>query len=344
MKEKSASYITARAANIALSNTIKGLKRTTVPTLPPRPGFDGEAEYLEQVEIWKRWISWEKDDPLVLKNEDADAYKERVVYVYKQALMALRFWPEMWHDAAEYCFQIGRDVEGEEFLSQGLAANPESCLLTFKLAERRELANFESAVERSKAVREPYDKLLDALYTLHDKTKSRGNQAVTRLQQASTDDKAFSPGRDKDEDGEYDKGQLGIKAREDARKLQIEAVQNGYEAEQLDLQKMISTAWIGLMRATRRVLGKGNPKDKNSPGGLREVFLEARKRGRITSDVYVASAHMEWQCYQDNTALRLFERGMKLFKEDEYFALEYLKFLLSSNDATSKCKTASGRL
>ncbi|KAL9079522.1 MAG: hypothetical protein Q9157_001580 [Trypethelium eluteriae] len=332
IQERSAAYVTARGANIALSNITKGLKRTTLPTLPPRPGFDGEAEYLEQVEIWKRWINWEKDDPLVLKEEDANAYKDRIVHVYKQALMALRFWPEMWYDAAEFCFQNGREPKGEEFLSQGIAANPESSLLAFWQAERCELAPAESDAQRARAVRVPYDKLLDTLYALHDKTKAREAQAVTRLKQASADDKAFSPPAKDNDDDDFSKAQSELIAREEARRLQIAAVQKGYEAELLDLQKLISSAWIGLMRASRRIIGKGDPKDSTGAGGLRATFLEARKRGRILSDVYVASAHLEWQCYNDATALKLFDRGIRLFKTDEYFALEYLKYLVATND------------
>ncbi|KAL9085958.1 MAG: hypothetical protein Q9165_007320 [Trypethelium subeluteriae] len=333
IQERSAAYVTARGANIALSNITKGLKRTTLPTLPPRPGFDGEAEYLEQVEIWKRWINWEKDDPLVLKDEDVNAYKDRIVYVYKQALMALRFWPEMWYEAAEFCFQNGRDPKGEEFLSQGIAANPESSLLAFWQAERCELAPAESDAERARAVRVPYDKLLDTLYALHDKTKAREAQAITRLDQVSaTDDKAYSPPAKDHDDDEYSKAQSEVTAREEAHKLQIAAVKKGYEAELLDLQRLISSAWIGLMRASRRIIGKGDPRDSAVPGGLRSTFLEARKRGRVLSDVYVASAHLEWQCYNDPTARKLFDRGIRLFKTDEYFALEYLKYLTATND------------
>ena len=89
--------MTARSSSIALENITRDLVRTTRPRLPPALGFEGDAEYVKQVEIWKRWINWEKEDPLVLKDEDPAAYKARVVYTYKQALMALRFWPEMWY-------------------------------------------------------------------------------------------------------------------------------------------------------------------------------------------------------------------------------------------------------
>lgn len=88
------------------------------------------------------------------------------------------------------------------------------------------------------------------------------------------------------------------------------------------------------MRAMRRVQGKGKVGD--AVGGSRQIFTDARKRGRLTSDVYVASALLEHHCYKDPAATKIFERGMKLFPDDENFALEYLKHLIAVNDITSQ--------
>ena len=136
LQERSPLYMTARSSYTELQNITKDLTRSTLPRLPPAPGFEGHDEYMKQADIWKRWIKWEKDDPLVLKDEDASAYRARVVYVYKQALMSMRFLPEIWFDAADFCFQNGMETEGNEFLRQGIDANPESCLLAFKRGDR----------------------------------------------------------------------------------------------------------------------------------------------------------------------------------------------------------------
>jgi cleavage stimulation factor subunit 3 len=53
--------------------------------------------------------------------------------------MALRFWPEIWVDAAEWCYSNSLEKDGDEFLAAGIIANPESCLLAFKHADRLEL-------------------------------------------------------------------------------------------------------------------------------------------------------------------------------------------------------------
>jgi cleavage stimulation factor subunit 3 len=44
--------------------------------------------------MWKAWIEWEKTNPL-LQDNDVAVYT-RVIYAYKQAMMNMRFYPEIW--------------------------------------------------------------------------------------------------------------------------------------------------------------------------------------------------------------------------------------------------------
>lgn len=316
------------------------LSRTTLPRLPPALGFDGDVEYMKQVELWNRWINWEKDDNLVLKDEDVAAYRARVLYVYKQAIMALWFWPQTWFDAAEFCFENELETEGNDFLSQGIAANPESCLLAFKRADRIESTTSNEGGEvgikrRGDAVREPYMKVLDALYEILNQAKSREAQTISKIkenfaaqqQQAEVADPSYEDEDDQPEESKANRNEAALKA-------QIEALQRGNLVQVNLLSRTISFAWIALMRAMRRTQGKGKPGDPI--GGSRQVFADARKRGRLTSDVYVASALIEYHCYKDAAATRIFEKGIRLFPNDEYFALEYLRHLISINDVTSK--------
>ena len=330
--------MTARSSNTELENLTQGLRRTTLPRLPPALGFDGDDEYLRQVELWNRWIRWEKNDPLVLKDDDVAGYRARIVYVYKQAVMALRFWPEVWFDASEFCHQNGLDKEGNDFLSQGIVANPESCLLAFKRADRLEITlpvdeSEEGVRRRGASVREPYDKLLDALYDLIAKVKAREAQDVLRIEERFTAQGSDPGERDRKSLDDEDEAEAESDAREAAKKAQIKIVQEGSGGQIRLLSRTISFAWISLMRAMRRMQGKGKVND--AIGGSRQVFTDARKRGRLTSDVYVASALIEYHCYKDPAATKIFERGMKLFPEDETFALEYLKHLIAINDITS---------
>ena len=326
----------ARGAIQELQGLTTGLQRTSLPTLPPAPGFAGEEEYLKQVEIWKKWIQWEKNDPLVLKDEDVSAYRNRVVFVLKQALMAMRFWPELWFDAAEFCFQNDLVAQGDDFLVQGIAANPESCLLAFKRADRLELSTAstgEDAKQRGAAVRVPYDKLLDALYERITQSKANEARDLARVDvQFATSEEGHSNGiKNGDND---DSTEEVAKQTAKQKESQMEAVKQGHATEVKAISRCISHVWIALLRAMRRTQGKGKVGDEI--GGSRQIFNDARKRGRITSDVYVESAMIEYHCYDVEAARRIFERGLKLFPDDEAFALEYIRHLVRTNDHTSE--------
>ena len=332
--------MSARSSYTELQNITRDLKRTTLPSLPPAPGFQGEVEFLEQLHIWKRWIRWEKDDPLVLKQDDLDAYKARVLFVYKHALMAMRFWPELWCDASEFCFANGMDNEGNEFLVQGVAANPESCLLAFQRADRLELSTAgeegdEKALRRAAVVREPYDKVLDALYDLIAKSKTKEEREIARieLESAASSSERQTNGMKETNQEEEEEAQEASDTRDKQRLAQIDAIKSEQAAQTRLLSKTLSYVWITLMRALRRIQGKGGV----GVGGARGVFSEARKRGRVTPDVYVQAALIEFHCYDPDTGRKIFERGLKLFQEDEAFALEYIQHLVANNDHTSKC-------
>ena len=335
--------MSARSSYTELQNITRDLKRTTLPALPPALGFDGDVEYMKQVDIWKRWIQWEKDDPLVLKDENVGAYRKRVLYVYKQALMALTFWPEMWFDAAEFCFINDMDSEGDEFLTQGATANPESSLLAFKRADRLEMSTTNgnddnSKQQRGNKVREPYDTLLNSMYSLIDKAVAREQRDLARIAAeypesgVATVNGAQEEGDGaEDDDDEEDDHKKELEQRKQSQINSVKAV----NAVQISLlNRTISHAWIALMRATQRMQGKG--KVNSQIGGSRQVFTDARRRGRITSEVWVAAALLEFHNSDSEAAKRIFERGMRLFPTDENFALEYIKLLTNVNDHTSE--------
>lgn len=326
--------MTARTAYTQLQNMTKDLQRTSRPRLPPATGFEGHDEYLKQVSLWRQWVEWEKDDNLVLKDEDLPMYRNRVLFTYKQALMALQFWPEMWYDAVEFCFANGLDNDAVKLLNQGIAANPESALLAFKLGDRIESSTQHDessdpgAKDRMKKIREPYDKVLDALYELVKKVSIREKQDIQKAEAAA------APNGEGDDYGEEDINASNVAAKKAAIDSRIEVIKKGAQAQTDILSRMISHAWIALMRATRRVQGKGLPTDRG-PSGFRAVFGEARKRGKLTSDFYVESARIEWQCYRDPTGTKILDRGMKLFPEDDYLPLQYVKHLFDINDITN---------
>jgi len=337
VQEQSRNYMTARSSYTELQNITRNLRRTTLPVLPPAMGFDGNTDYMEQLETWKRWIQWEKDDPLVLKQDDIEAYRARILFVYKHALMAMRFWPELYCDASDFCFSNGMDSEGNEFLIQGITANPESCLLAFKRADRLELTTVneegdESAIRRGAAVREPFDNVLGTLYDLISRSKAREERDVACIEAEIIEDDKHPNGAGGDDDGPRE---AGHNDKEKQKAAQIESVKSMHAVQIRLLSRTLSHVWIALMRAMRRIQGKGGV--NAAIGGFRGAFGEARKKGRITPDVYVAAALIEFHCYEPDTGRKIFERGLKLFQEDEGFALEYIRHLVANNDHTSTC-------
>jgi len=326
--------MTARTAYTQLQNLTRDLQRTSRPRLPPSLGYEGHHAYLHQVSLWNQWIQWEKDDNLVLKDEDIKQYRARILFTYKQALMALQFWPEMWYDAAEFCFANDLDADGNKLLNQGIASNPESPLLAFKLADRIEGStqnddgNDPGAKERIKKIRQPYDRVLDALYEQVKKVSTREKEDIQRVELAATTN---GQGNGAEED---EVNAANIAAKQALLDAQIGLIKKGAHAQSDLLSRMISHVWIALMRATRRVQGKGLPTERG-PSGFRAVFGEARKRGKLTSDFYVESARIEWNCYRDPTGTKILDRGMKLFPEDDYLPLQYIKHLFEINDVTN---------
>ncbi len=155
---------------------------------------------------------------------------------------------------------------------------------------------------------------------------------MSRLEESSAVDAQIAAitGQADDEDDDESEKQL----REAEKTRQTKAIKQGYEMQAQLLQRTISFAWIALMRAMRRVQGKGNV--KTDVGGMRQIFVDSRARGQVTWEVYVASALMEHHVYKESAGTKIFERGLKLFPEQEGFILEYLKLLLSVGDTTSK--------
>jgi cleavage stimulation factor subunit 3 len=340
LQEITPSMLAAKQALVPIQNITKNVVRSTTPKLPPLPGFDGDVEHDEQVDIWKRWIQWEKEDHLELRDDDLATYYKRILFLYKQATITMRFEPYFWYDAAEFCFanhteENKLNEEGAKFLENGIQANPESALLAYKLADRTETTTVkeegdDAIKRRGEQVRAPYSKLLDALYGLMKVNDVREEKTISRIQENFAQQIAQSPVSDVDEEEQ----QAKQKILQDIQDAQIRGVQAGSKTQNELLKKMVTFTWIALMRAMRRVQGKGKIGDP--VGGMRSVFNEARKRGHLTSDVYVASALLEHHCYKDPAATKIFERGVRLYPLDENFALEYLKHLIDINDLTSK--------
>lgn len=353
IQEQSPHYMQARTARAQLEHKIEGLDRKSLPRLPPLYGCAGEDEFGDQVEKWRAWIAWERDeDPLVYKGSEDELWRKRVLYVYKQATMSLCFYPQIWYEAASWCFAQGIEslaTEGEQFLESGINNNPESVLLAMYRADRIESSlqpgnTDEVLIQNGEKLEKPYEAVHAALYSLRAKAKEKDERTIAEIKQyyasLPPEEEPAQTQEDDDDDDDDDSAAEKPKTRAEQEKAAIDAIKQG-SASHMDLTKrMISYVWVAKMRAFRRVQGQGRPPKKDASAdkvikGSRGIFSEARPRGPLSSDVYIAAASLEWQIYRDPSAIKIFERGMKLFPLDEAFILEYIKHLISIGDTTN---------
>lgn len=148
--EKSGAYMTARSAVREMQNMIGG-QDITNSTPYPRRWTKKEDKEAKQ---WFRWLEWEKKNPL---DTDAETVKSRVIFAYKQAVMVMRYFPDIWFDAVEYLLSIEQTSTAAEFLKQGTHANPTSFILFYKRAE------VEERDMKTKEMKETFTKLLENL-------------------------------------------------------------------------------------------------------------------------------------------------------------------------------------
>ena len=91
----------ARSALRQMRAVMGGLDRKRIPKPPTwSPARTTRGIFVRhqanlQLDTWKTWIEWEKTNPLLQENENA--VYTRVIYAYKQAMMNMRFYPEIWY-------------------------------------------------------------------------------------------------------------------------------------------------------------------------------------------------------------------------------------------------------
>ncbi|KAH8286718.1 hypothetical protein KR018_003035, partial [Drosophila ironensis] len=93
--ERSKDYMNARRVAKELEYHTKGLNRN-LPAVPPTL----TKEELKQVELWKRFITYEKSNPL--RTEDTALVTRRVMFATEQCLLVLTHHPAVWHQASQF--------------------------------------------------------------------------------------------------------------------------------------------------------------------------------------------------------------------------------------------------
>jgi cleavage stimulation factor subunit 3 len=95
MSERSRDYMNARRVSKEYEVFTRGVNKSA-PCVPPV----GSSDELKQIELWQRYIAWERSNPL--RVEDPALVTKRVMFAYEQCLLCLGHHPNIWYEAAVY--------------------------------------------------------------------------------------------------------------------------------------------------------------------------------------------------------------------------------------------------
>ncbi|CAD6192040.1 unnamed protein product [Caenorhabditis auriculariae] len=117
ISERNKDYAVSKRVEKQMEIMTRGLNRQAV-SVPSR----GTATELKQVEMWKKYIAWERGNPM--ETEEYGSFAKRVVYAYEQALLCLGYYPDIWYEAALFLQEASKkltdkgDVKLGQFMTQ----------------------------------------------------------------------------------------------------------------------------------------------------------------------------------------------------------------------------------
>ncbi|KAK9449515.1 uncharacterized protein V1518DRAFT_416202 [Limtongia smithiae] len=318
LSDKAPFYMTARACLKELQQSTRDLSRDALPVKPR--WRDNE---LAQVVQWQKWIDFERRDPLGFMNDDGksgmpggkEQVIQRVLYAFNQALQPLRFYPQMWFEASEYCSSVNLIDEQLSFLKDGTAANPGSSLLHFRLAEVYELA------KKKEEAKKTYITLGASILAEIESVKLADEEKKDAI---LAKEGISNGGMTTQDDGA---GAVPVATKYSAAvEKKLKAVDESSQKRIALLSKDLTLCNTMRMRAVKRMEGLKV---------ARQVFAEARKQEYCTHHIFVASALMEYH-HNGTTdiAKNIFEFGMRKFGDMLSFVEQYLDFLMMTNDDT----------
>ncbi|CAG0913045.1 unnamed protein product [Notodromas monacha] len=117
--DRSKDYMNARRVAKELEIMTKGLNKNA-PAVPPM----GTQEEMKQTELWKKYISWEKNNPLM--TEDQALLTKRVMFAYEQCLLCLWHHPDVWYEAASFLESASRVLHEKGDAKAGISLSREA--------------------------------------------------------------------------------------------------------------------------------------------------------------------------------------------------------------------------
>ncbi|KAI0232191.1 Cleavage stimulation factor subunit 3 [Lamellibrachia satsuma] len=100
-EDRGRDYMNARRVGKEYEVVTKGLNRNAA-SVPPQ----NIPDEVKQVDLWKKYITWEKSNPL--RTEDPALITKRVMFAYEQCLLCLGHHPDIWIEAATFLEQASK--------------------------------------------------------------------------------------------------------------------------------------------------------------------------------------------------------------------------------------------
>ncbi|CAN7993245.1 unnamed protein product, partial [Ixodes pacificus] len=176
ISDRSREYMNARRVAKEYEAVTRGLNKNS-PSVPPQ----GTPEEAKQVELWKKYISWEKGNPL--RTEDhalitkrgeligrADSAAATLMFAYEQCLLCLGHHPDVWYEAALFLEQSSKLLTDKGDLNAGKLFSDEAAAVyeraTTTLLRKNTLlyfayADFEESRMKHDKVHQIYNKFIE---------------------------------------------------------------------------------------------------------------------------------------------------------------------------------------
>lgn len=163
ISDRSREYMNARRVAKEYEAVTRGLNKNS-PSVPPQ----GTPDEAKQVELWKKYIAWEKGNPL--RTEDHALITKRVMFAYEQCLLCLGHHPDVWYEAALFLEQSSKLLTDKGDLNAGKLFSDEAAAIyeraTTTLLRKNTLlyfayADFEESRMKHDKVHQIYNKFIE---------------------------------------------------------------------------------------------------------------------------------------------------------------------------------------
>ncbi|KAI8034999.1 hypothetical protein M5D96_012222 [Drosophila gunungcola] len=328
--ERSKDYMNARRVAKELEYHTKGLNRN-LPAVPPTL----TKEEVKQVELWKRFITYEKSNPL--RTEDTALVTRRVMFATEQCLLVLTHHPAVWHQASQFL-----DTSARVLTEKGVRTSGATTFCVPEVKQIDWILAIAPCWATVKIKNEIKHSLLFAGKCRPSGKGARGGRMQIRSRSAACSIALGQAARDvqaakifADEcanilersiNGVLNRNALLYFAYADFEegRLKYEKVHSMYN-KLLQLPDIDPTlVYVQYMKFARRAEGIKS---------ARGIFKKAREDVRSRYHIFVAAALMEYYCSKDKEiAFRIFELGLKRFGGSPEYVMCYIDYLSHLNE------------